>query len=225
MSDLWRNLVPLVLGSAIVPAPLLVTILLLRSSALTAGAWLAGMTVVRLVQGAVFGLVFSSSSTSATETAAGRDALVAAVLLVLSVALFVTAARALLGENDPDEPPPRWMATIDSVGTGRAFVLGAALVAISGKLWVFTLGAIAAIEEADVGPHRAVTSYLAFVVLVIAPQLVALALALVAPGRAKRGLERIAGWLRHNNRMLVVAISLVFGTWFLVKALQGFGVL
>jgi len=225
MSELWRNLVPLVLGSAIVPAPLLVTILLLRSSARTAAAWLAGMTVVRLIQGALFGLVFSSASTPATETAAGREAVVAAVLLVLSVTLFVTAARQLLGGDDPDEPPPKWMAMVDSVGAGRAFVLGAGLVAISGKLWVFTLAAIAAIEEADVGRHGAVASYLAFVVLAIAPQLVALALTLVAPNRAKRSLERIAGWLRRNNRMIVVAISLIFGTWFLVKALQGFGVL
>ena len=118
MGDLWRNLVPLVLGSAIVPAPLLVTILLLRSSARTAAAWLAGMTVVRLIQGALFGLVFSSASTPATETAAGREAVVAAVLLVLSVTLFVTAARQLLGGGDPDEPPPKWMAMVDSVGAG-----------------------------------------------------------------------------------------------------------
>jgi len=225
VGDLWRNLVPLVLGSAIVPAPLLVMILLVRRSAWTAAAWLAGMTAVRLIQGAVFGLVFSNSSTAAAETPAGRDAIFSAVLLVLSIALFVTAARQLLGEGDPDEPPPRWMAMIDSVGTGKAFLLGAGLVAVSAKLWVFTLGAIAAIEEADVGRHASVTAYLGFVVLVVAPQLVALALVLVAPSRAERGLERFADWLRRNNRIIVVAISLVFGTWFLLKALDGFGVI
>ena len=27
-----------------------------------------------------------------------------------------------------------------------------------------------------------------------------------------------------RNRVIVIAVSLVFGTWFLVKALRGFGV-
>jgi len=222
MSELWRNLVPLVVASAIVPAPLVVTILLLRSSAATAGAWVAGMTVVRLLQGLVFGVILSDATTA--DTAAGREAVFAVVLLVLSVTLFVTAAKQLLGGDDPDAPPPRWMAAVESVGTGKAFALGAGLVGVNAKLWVFTLGAIAAIEEAHEGRHAGVVSYVAFVALVLAPQLAALAFALAAPARARRALDRIAGWLRRHNRTIVIAISLVFGTWFLVKALRGLGV-
>jgi hypothetical protein len=225
MSELWRNLVPLILASAIVPTPLVVTILLLRSSAATAAAWLAGMTAVRLLQGAVFGLIFSGASSSATETPAGRAAVVSGVLLVLSVALFVTAARELLGEDDPDAPPPRWMAMIASVAAGKAFFLGAGYVALSAKLWVFTLGAVAALEEAQPGRAAAVATYLAFAVLAVAPGLIAVAFAVVGPRRAGRRLEQAADWLRRNNRVMVVAVSLVFGTWFLLKALRGFGVI
>ena len=225
MGDLWLNLVPLVLGSAVVPAPLVVTPLLLRSSVRTAGAWVAGMAVARLLQGALFGLVLSDASTPATETPAGRTALVSGMLLVLGVALYVAAAQQLLGGDDPDTPPPRWMAMVESVRPGRAFLLGAGFVGISAKLWVFTLGALAAVEEAHVGTRAAVATYLAFVALALAPQLAALAFTLVAPGRARRLLERVAGRLQRDNRLIVIALGLVFGTWFLVKALRGLGVL
>ena len=223
MSELWRNLVPLAVAGAIVPAPFVVTILLLRTSLASAGAWIAGMTVVRLLQGLVFGVILSDATT--VETAAGRETVFSAVLLVLSVTLFVTAAKQLAGGDDPDAPPPKWMAAVESIGTGKAFALGAGLVAINAKLWVFTLGAIAAIEEAHEGRHAGVVSYLVFVALVLAPQLAALAYALVAPARARRALDEIADWLRRHNRAIVVAVSLVFGTWFLVKALRGLGVM
>jgi Sap, sulfolipid-1-addressing protein len=224
MSELWRNLVPLALASAVVPAPLVVTILLLRSSARTAAAWVAGMTVVRLAQGAAFALIFAGES-AATDTAAERSAILYGILLVVSFLLFVTAAQKLFSGDDPDAPPPKWMAKIATMGAGRAFLFGAALLLANAKFWVFTLGAISAIEEARLGRGASVATFLAFVVLVVAPQLVALGLAVVAPARARSLLNGVADWLQRNNRAIVVVVSLVFGTWFLLKALAGFGVI
>jgi hypothetical protein len=225
MSELWRNLVPLALASAVVPAPLVVTILLLRSSARTAAAWVAGMTVVRLAQGAAFALIFAEGDSAATDTSAGRSAILYGVLLVVSFLLFVTAAQKLFSGDDHDAPPPKWMAKIATMGAGRAFLFGAALLLANAKFWVFTLGAISAIEDARLGRGASVATFLAFVALVVAPQLVALGLAVVAPARARSLLNGVADWLQRNNRTIVVVVSLVFGTWFLLKALAGFGVI
>jgi len=225
VSELWRNLLPLVLASAVVPSPLVVTILLLRSSTRAAAAWVAGMTVVRLAQGALFALIYSDGSTAATETPAGRSAIVSGVLLILSIMLFVTAAQKLLGEADPDAPPPKWMARIATMGPGRAFLVGAGLLLVNAKFWVFTLGAISSIEEAGIGRRASVATFVAFAVLVVAPQLLALGLALVVPSRASSLLDVVADWLQRNNRAIVVVVSLVFGTWFLIKALTGLGVI
>ncbi len=225
MSEVWRDLLPLVLASAVVPAPLVVTILLLRSSTRAAAAWVAGMSVVRLAQGAVFALIFSDGSTAATETPEGRSVIASGVLLVVSIMLFVTAAQKLLSDDDPDAPPPKWMAMIKTMGAGRAFLFGAGLVVVNAKFWVFTLGAISAIEEGDLGRRASIATFLAFVVLVIAPQLLALGLAVVTPTRSSSLLDDVADWLERNNRAIVVAVSLVFGTWFLAKALTGLGVI
>ena len=225
MSEVWRNVIPLALASAVVPAPLVVTILLLRSSTRTAAAWVAGMTVVRLAQGAVFALIFADGDSAATDTAAGRSAILSGILLVVSFLLFATAAQKLFSGDDPDAPPPKWMAKIATMGTGRAFLFGAALLLANAKFWVFTLGAISAIEEGSLGRGASVATFLAFVVLVVAPQLVALGLAVVAPARARSLLDDVANWLQRNNRTIVVVVSLFFGTWFLLKALAGLGVI
>ena len=117
------------------------------------------------------------------------------------------------------------MATIATMGAGRAFLLGAGLLVVNAKFWVFTLGAISAIEEGDLGRSASIATFLAFVVLVIAPQLLALGLAVVAPTRSSSLLDDVADWLQRNNRAIVVVVSLVFGTWFLAKALTGLGVI
>ena len=183
------------------------------------------MTAVRLAQGGVFALIFSDGSTAATETSAGRSAILSVILLVVSVMLFVTAAQKLLGDADPDAPPPKWMAMIATIGPGRAFLFGAGLLLVNAKFWVFTLGAISVIEEAQLGRSASIATFLAFVVLVIAPQLLALGLALVAPTRSRSLLDDVADWLQRNNRAIVVVVSVAFGTWFFIKALTGLGVI
>ena len=72
--------------------------------------------------------------------------------------LFVTAAQKLLSDADPDAPPPKWMAMIATIGPGRAFLFGAGLLLVKAKFWVFTLGAISVIEEAQLGRSGSIAS-------------------------------------------------------------------
>ena len=51
MVDLWTTLLPLVIGSAVVPTQIVVTGVLLRSSRGKAVAWIAGMAGLRVLQG------------------------------------------------------------------------------------------------------------------------------------------------------------------------------
>ena len=71
MGELWGSLVPLIIGSALVPIQIVITTMLLRSNAgkVTAVAWLAGMTMVRLGQGLVFGLIIGGGASEATARA------------------------------------------------------------------------------------------------------------------------------------------------------------
>jgi hypothetical protein len=226
MTELWGSLVPLILGSALVPVQIIVTLVLLRSSGgvRTALAWVGGMTLVRLLQGLLFGLVFSSSDESGTG-AADQGVVVSTVLLVMALLFYVTAARQVLGDDDPDAPPPRWMTMTASMTPGKAFLVGAGYLVIAAKFWVFTLGAVGAIAEADLGRSASVATFLAFVVLAESAHLAAIGAAALAPQRSARLLGRASDWLTRHNKTIVTVLGLVFGTWFLVKGLTGLGVI
>jgi len=61
---------------------------------------------------------------------------------VIGILLLITAVKQWRKEDDPDAPPPKWMATISGLSTAKALGMGALLVAIAAKQWVFTLSAI-----------------------------------------------------------------------------------
>ncbi len=226
MNDLWTALVPLIVGSAILPVQITVTVLLLRSEVgrLPAVAWVAGMTVVRLAQGIVFGFVIGTGVAEA-EGPDRPGPIASTLLLVVAVLFLVGAARKLLDEPDDDAPPPAWMAMMASATPSRALLFGAGVVALSPKLWAFTLGAIGVIAEAGLGQSGAIATFLVFVVAAESIHLALVALADAAPGRAGPMLERVSQALARYNRPLMIGLGVVFGIWFMVKALAGFGVL
>lgn len=226
MGELWGSLVPLIIGSALVPIQIVITTMLLRSKAgkVAAVASLAGMTVVRLGQGLVFGLILGGG-TSEASTSGGPGAAVSLLLLVVAILFYVTAVKQLLNHPDEDAPPPKWMAMVESVTPGKAFGLGAGVLLIGAKFWVFTLGAIAAIGAAGLGQGAAVLTFLAFVVLAESIHIVLIGLAYAMPARAAAMLDGITGFLARYNRVIMIVLGAVFGTWFLVKALNGLGVL
>ena len=117
------------------------------------------------------------------------------------------------------------MKLTQSVTAGKAFLFGAGYVAIAAKLWVFTLGAIGAIDEAGLGRAASVALFLLFVALAEAIPIALVAYAALAPRSSQALLERVSAWLERHNRVIVIVLGLVFGVWFLVKALQGLGVL
>jgi threonine/homoserine/homoserine lactone efflux protein len=113
----------------------------------------------------------------------------------------------------------------DRVGGPRqAFVLGAGVLAVGVKYWVFTLGAIAAIAEADIGRARSVTTFVVFALLAVSTSLLAVVAAVAFPHRSKALLDGVAAWLGRRNRAILIGFGLVFGTWFLLKGLAGLGI-
>ncbi len=221
---MWSTLAPLIIGSAVVPAQIVVTILLLQSTAGRRGAmaFASGMTTVRLAQGVVFGLILSSSEVEATSQ--GSSAITSTLLVVVAVLFLVMALRKLVSHDDPDAAPPRWMQATASMTPGKAFLFGAGLLAIGAKFWVFTLSAIAAIGEADLGGPASIGTFLVFTVLAVGVQLVLTGVTLVAPARSDALLTGTSEWLSRHNRVLMIVIGLVFGVWFLVKGLDGLDV-
>jgi len=226
VTGLWGSLIPLIVGGALVPIQIIITTLLLRSKAgrITAVAWVAGMTTVRLAQGIVFGLLLGSASGSGSTSGEPATA-VSLLLLVLAIVFYVNAAKQVMKHPDEDAPPPKWMAMLDGIRPSKAYLLGVGLLAIGAKPWVFTLGAIAAIGDAGLDQGVSIVTFLVFVVLTESIHLLVLGVAYALPDRSAALLDRVTGFFETYNRLIVIVLGLVFGTWFLVKALGGLGLL
>lgn len=222
---MWASLVPLIIGSAILPMQIIVTLVLLRSPSglRSAAAFVSGMTVTRLVQGLLLGLVIVPAQAQENDLESGAGPMVSSTLLVLGILLLVAGLRQMVTGEDLDAPPPRWVGMSVSMKPATAFGFGAAIIAIGAKWWVFTIGAVAAIVDADPGrPARALT-YLLFVVLAELPVLVFVLGSAVAPRRSAPLLAAASAWLERHNHRIVVLACLVFGVWFVLKALSDFG--
>jgi hypothetical protein len=96
-------------------------------------------------------------------------------------------------------------------------------VGLSPKLWAFTLGAAGAIADAELAPVAGWLVFIGWVIAAQAPHLLALLGRLVAPARADALLARIGGTLERRGDALMIGVGLVFGAWFLVKALMASG--
>ena len=211
----------MIVGAALLPAWIILTLFLLRGEGgvLKALAFAAGAMMVRLVQGVLFGYVFGTAADAYGE--GGSNLITSTLLLVVGIVMLISAVKKWRKEEDPDAPPPKWMAALSGLSALKAFGMGALLMALAIKQWVFTLSAIAVIEQGELSRAGNVVTYLFFVLaaqsLVLAPILVSA----VAPVQAAKLLDAIQGWLERNNRAIVIAASSIFGVWFLWKGIAG----
>lgn len=225
MTEVWSDLLPLALASMLVPFQWMLTILLVRSPG---GRWralalLLGNVVLRLAQGALFAFVVPADAGSAGS---GSGPVVSWLLLVVGVLLLVKAARTVTtGAPDDDAPPPRWIESASSLPAGRAFLLGAGMLAIGAKFWVFTMAAVASIEYAGLPRADAVLSFVLFALAAVLPSLLVVGLTVVVPGRSAPILDAASAWLTRATPRIVLVVCLVVGVWFTLKALAGLGVL
>jgi hypothetical protein len=220
MAEVFVDLISLILGATLAPIyPIIVLLLLQSERGLSkAIAFVVGAVVVRLVQGVIFGMAFGPAVEA--ETAAGLQLLGPTLLTVVGILLLVTGVKKWRKEENGEDQPPGWMSKLSELTALKAAGGGALLMLAAVKQWVFTLSAIAVIEEAQPGLTAGVAIYLLFVMatqMLVLPPIIAFA---VAPQKSARPLAAAQGWLQRHNRAIVIAVSLIFGTWFLFKGVS-----
>ncbi|MGB7161146.1 MAG: GAP family protein [Tepidisphaeraceae bacterium] len=212
------SLLPLIIGAAVLPVWIVMTLLMLRGEGgvLKATAFATGAMTVRLVQGILFGAVFGASGNPVQE-----QFIVSTLSLVVGIVLLTGVARSWMREVDPDAPPPRWMTALGEMSPLTAFGIATLMLVIDVKQWIFTLSAIAVIDEAQVSRAVGVVAFLVFTVaaqgLVLAP----VAACILMPARSARMLDAAQAWLERNSRAMTMTVSLVFGVWFSWKGISG----
>ena len=222
MNDVFLELLPVILGAAVVPLyPIIVLLLLLQNERglSKAVAFVVGGVAMRLAQGVLFGLVLGAAMTANGED--GQQLIASTLLLVIGLLLLVAAFKKWRKEEDPDDPPPKWMTGISSLSGLRAIGAGALFVSIAVKQWVFTLSAISIISEAGMERPFGIGLYLFYTLLTQTLVLPPILFYAIAPQRAAKPLKAAQSWLERNNRVIVMTVSFIFGLWFSYKGITG----
>lgn len=221
MAEVFVELIPLILAATLAPVfPIIVLLLLQSERGLgKAIAFVASAVAVRLLQGVIFGLVFASAVEA--ESAAGLQLIAPTLLTVVGILLLVAGVKKVRKEDDGEDGEPKWMSKLSDLSVLKTAGGGALLMLVAVKQWVFTLSALAVIEEAQPGLTAGVAIYLIFVVatqMLVLPPIIAFA---VAPQKAAKPLAAAQGWLQRHNRVIMIVVSFVFGVWFLFKGVSG----
>jgi hypothetical protein len=215
------ELLPIIIGAAVVPLYPIIVLLLLQSKGGLgkAVAFVSGGVAMRLAQGVLFGLVLGTAMAANSED--GQQLVASTLLLVIGILLLVTAFKKWRKEEDPDDPPPKWMTNISSLAGLRAVGAGALFVTIAVKQWVFTLSAISIISEAGLERPLSIALYLFYILLTQTLAILPILFFALAPERAAKPLQAAQGWLEQNNRVIVMTVSFIFGLWFSYKGITG----
>lgn len=223
MTAVIGDILPLALGVAISPIPIIAAILMLLSPKAkgTSVGFLVGWVLGIIVAVTVFSLLSSiipEQDPDASKPVSG------AIKLVLGALLLLLAARQWRSRPKAGEEPalPKWMAAIDEMNAGRGLLLGFVLAAVNPKNLL--LGAAAGVSIGTGGLTVGEATIVIAVFTLIAASSVAIPVIsyLVASARMAGPLEALRGWLVHNNATVMAVLLLVIGVAVIGKGLGSF---
>ena len=209
-------------GVAISPIPIIAVILMLVTpkARVNGPAFLIGWLLGLVIVGTVV-LVFADSADASDN---GQPATwVSWLQLALGAMLVRIALKQWRGRpHGDDEPPaPKWMGAIDSFTPPKALGAGALLAGANPKNLLLAVGAAAAIAQAGVSGGEEAAAYAVFALIgtigVAAPVVIFFALG----DRARPILERLRGWMAHNNGVIMAVLCLVIGAKLIGDAIGG----
>lgn len=223
MNGVIGDLLPLALGVAISPVPIIATILMLlapQARGTSIGflvGWVAGIVVavtVFEVIAATAGLDDGSSSSSSTT---------AWIKIVLGVLLLLFGVRQWRRRPKVGEVAdlPKWMAAIDSFTLVKALGLGFLLSAVNPKNLLMCVAAGSAIGSAGLNTGEVVGAIAVFTVIAASTVAVPVIGFLVAHERLRRPLDELRTWLQANNVAVMSVLLLVIGVVLLGQGIGG----
>lgn len=218
MGTVLGDLLPLAVGVAISPIPVVAAILIILSADADrtgpgfAIGWVLGIvaatTIFVLLSGAL-----SGSEDTEPSNAAGWIKIVLGIVL-LGLATMQWRARS-------DTETPGWMRAIDKLSPIGAVGLGAMLAALNPKNLLLCISAGVAIGTSATGCGQQVVALVVFTVIAVASVVAVVAGYLVAAERLRAPLDSARRWLQDNNHIVMAIVLLVMGAVVLGKGIGG----
>lgn len=222
MGAVIGDLLPLAVGVAVSPMPIVAVILMLlapRAGGASAG-FLAGWVIGIVVACAAVLLLAGSLSlgTSSEPSTTGSWVKIILGMLLLAVGVREWRARPRPGV---EASVPKWMAAIDSVTAIKAVGLGFLLAAVNPKNLLLCASAGAAIAAGSLSLAQDVAAVAVFTVIAASTVAVPVVGYGVARSRLAQPLAVLKEWLTANNAVVMSVLLLVIGVSLVGKGIGG----
>lgn len=223
MGQVLGDILPLAVGVAISPIPIIAAILMLLSPKAkgTSVGFLLGWVVGIVVAVTLFTLLSSvlpESDDEATKPVQG------VIQLLLGAGLLFLALRQWRSRPAPGEQAalPKWMSAIDTMTAGKGFGLGFLLAAVNPKNLLMGAGAGLVIGGADLELGSTVVAILVFTLIAACSVAIPVIAYLVAAKSMAGPLEALRTWLVQNNATVMAVLLLVIGAVLIGKGIASF---
>lgn len=225
MNGVIGDLLPLAVGIAISPVPIIAVILMLlspRAGGASVGylvGWIAGIVLMTTVVLLIVGATGGSGEDGGPSTA------VAIILLLLGVGCLALAfgqwrVRPKAGTH---AALPAWMATIDKVTPVKATGLGFLLSALNPKNLAMSVAAGAVVAGGGLPVGQNVLAVVVFTLVAASTVLVPVVGYLTAKERMAPVLTNTRTWLEQNNATVMAILLLVIGVVLIGKGIGALG--
>ncbi|HET8915081.1 MAG TPA: GAP family protein [Propionibacteriaceae bacterium] len=217
------EILPLAVGIAISPIPIIAAILMLLSPKAKATSlgfllgWLAGILVTVLLCTLLSSVLSHGDSSGSSPIHGVIKIILGALLLFLAVKEW--RARPAKGE---EAAMPKWMSAIDSMTAIKGLGLGFLLAAVNPKNLLLGISAGVIIGDASLSSADATVVIVIYVLIASCSVLIPVVGYLVASARVAAPLDRLRGWLVDNNATIMAILLLVIGFAVIGKGIASF---
>ena len=222
MADAIGQVLPLAVGVALSPIPIIGVVLMLGTPRARANGpafilgWVLGLAVVGTI------VLLVSSGADAEEGGEPAD-WVSVVKLILGLLLLLFALKQWRARphGDDEASLPKWMASIDRFTAGRAAAMGLALAAINPKNLILTVGAATAIAQTGASTGDQAVALAVFILIGTLGPGVPVAIYFALGERSEEILARLKTWMARDNTAIMAVLCLVIGAKLVGDAIGG----
>ena len=222
MNQVIGEILPLAVGIAISPIPIIAAILMLlspRAKGTSIGfmiGWLAGI-VVAIVLSSLLSSVIPPATGGRSPVAGVIKIILGGLLLVLAIKQWRT--RPAKGNQ---ASLPKWMSAIDAMSAVKALGLGFLVAAANPKNLLLAIAAGVIVGGAGLTVGQLAVVIIIFVLLAASTVLVPVFGYLIASARLAGPLDKLRQWLVDNNAVIMAVLLLVLGVALIGKGFADF---
>jgi threonine/homoserine/homoserine lactone efflux protein len=222
MGQAIGDILPMAVGVAISPVPIIAIILMLGTPRARSNGpafalgWLLGLAIAG-------GIVLAIASGNSQEDDGSPATWVSVLKLLLGVLLLLLAARSWRGRPRAGQEAkmPSWMQAIDRFTTGKSLGFGVVLSGVNPKNLALTIAAAAAIAQMGLSGGEAAGALAVFILVGSLSILAPVAVYFAMGTRAAVILDELKTWMAAHNAAIMAVLLLVLGAKLVGDAIAG----